>query len=262
MQTEITELLDTMPWHFHKEISPSSEYARCEEMVDIFKWLMNTMCIHNISPHRFMTQFYEKSVVVEDRTKTEIFIQRLRKKEEPIAIFDLDGVICDRDEELYRFFRTRYKKSDGDLPITQLDPKDYAQLKYDFYESGGFTTCEPIAEIVQVLNSAPGSIPILLLSSRDTKAHPRLHYNTLWWLTARGISYDGLIFAAEKDKAILNWVHPESILFDDDEQQIERMRRICHVYHVDPDTRPEFHANVIQSELRSLHKRREVHGFK
>lgn len=224
MMSEVQELMDCRSWMLHKKPPNSTRYNTITEMVDVYKWLLNVMILHDVTPEEFKTVFIQKSRVVEDRIKTEVFV---RSGPGPCLVCDIDGVICDRDTVLLDFVNSKSGtsfQSIRDLKAT-LSAKEYALCKKNFYESDSFEKCPPMESSIRALRSLAGSVPIVLLTARNVKRDANLHFHTLRWLEAHKVPYSALLFDEEKDRA-LHWASPSSIGIDDDPEQVERMNRV------------------------------------
>lgn len=243
MIAEAQELMDTQPWYLHKKPQASTRYATVTEMVDCFKWLLNLLVLHGVSAAEFQTTFEEKSFVVKDRIRTEVFVH---SNPGPCLILDLDGVLCDRDSRLVDFYDKNWRRYDegvrewhlktfGKESVSTmydlrqvLSAAAYERLKFDFYESGEFFNCLPFSDVLDTAKYAAGEgVPVVLLSSRSVRKHPRLHFLTIGWLESHQVEYDALIFADDKDKALVGWADRRCVLWDDDDRFIETVKRIC-----------------------------------
>jgi hypothetical protein len=225
--SEAQELMDCVPWMLHKPIGrgDSTRKATVTEMIDVFKWLLNLMILHEVSFNEFNLEFCEKSTVVESRIKASQFA---RKEKGPILVLDMDGVLCDRDTKLLQFVNkcSGFKFDTIKAAKAYLGQKDYEGFKFRFYEEIGFGTCEEISEVTSLLKKIIG-VPILVLTARDVKRHPGLHFKTIQWLHDSGIQYDALVCMSEKEKALASWCHPGSCFVDDDPTNIERVSLVC-----------------------------------
>ena len=244
---EAMELLACEPWHFHKKPAKATRYTMITEAVDVFKWLLNVMIVHNIQHDEFLRVFCEKSAVVENRVATEVFV---KSNPGPCLILDLDGVLCDRDSALLEFAKTpaltvkEFKASIGQ--------KQYERVKRAFFDSDNFASCKPKKAEIEMLNSCRGDVPVVILTARDVKTHARCHFVTIEWLHTHGIAYDALICYPEKDRALAGWCSHDSIAIDDEQEQIERMMHVCdaHRYFSSP--------LLIRTSLETLKERRNA----
>jgi hypothetical protein len=64
---EIFEFLDCAPWKFERENEGKSREVLMEEMVDIFKYYIRLLVVHNVTPEEFKKAFDKKSDIVERR---------------------------------------------------------------------------------------------------------------------------------------------------------------------------------------------------
>ena len=255
MIAECQELMDCRPWMLHKKPPAMSKYTTTTEMVDVFKFLLNLMILHGVTPTEFSAAFNQKSLVVEDRIRTEVFV---RSRPGPVLVCDLDGVLVDRDSQLLEFIRKSTEAPEISLEEAKkrIGPRLYERYKYQFYDSDSFYNCKPYPDAVKMYQALKKDIPVVILTARDVKRHAGIHYYTLKWLRDNFIEYDALIFYEEKDKALVGWCDPQSIAIDDEERQVERMNRICDAWKYDPNDR--FGHQMFANAFEELRNRRNA----
>jgi len=228
LTSEVAELLDCVDWKLHAREKPPDHYAVIEECVDVWKFLMDVLYIHNVTDDEFLDVFEQKSVVVENR----MAIERLKKLydgsfQTPLFISDLDGVLADRDESMLAYVNDRFVrdfKSVDEMRQT-ISANEYHEMKDDWYESGGFEKVEVIEEQAAIFREAPGLR--MICTSRDVDRYPQLAYQTIEWVkTHFGNAITGVVFAKEKDKALW-WVPREGTVAVDDEEDLSR---VCTYY--------------------------------
>lgn len=228
--SEGQELMDCEPWYFHKKPAAATRYTMITEMVDVWKWLMNLMHVHQVTPQEFVSVFCEKSTVVESRILAETFA---RSKPGPILVIDLDGVLIDRDSALMSYChntcgtRTQHCKTPKDVRLC-VGGQAYAKLKTGFYQSKFFDWCKPMVPAIEALNTAKAAgVGVLILTARPVKKHARLHFQTIKWLHEHGVQYQALVCMEEKGKALESWCDPSSIFLDDEQANIDDVAPIC-----------------------------------
>lgn len=217
---EVMEANKCVPWELHKQRDAAPRYSMIEEMVDIHKFNMNLMALHDVTPEEFVKVLREKSIVVQHRVLYEEFRD---KKKGPLMIVDLDGVLCDRDQAM----RLMFPELDltRDLSVkNQLDPRAYERLKVEFFQNGGFKSIQPTKFASAAMRDCKA--PILILTSRDRKKFPGIEYQTIHWLNANGITYGAVRFSGEKDSG-MSWIDPLSEFLDDEGHNVVRMSRLC-----------------------------------
>lgn len=64
---EVFEFLDCEPWKFERDNEGKSRDILLEELVDIFKYYIRLLVVHEVSPEEFLKAFNEKSDIVERR---------------------------------------------------------------------------------------------------------------------------------------------------------------------------------------------------
>lgn len=268
---EIEELVRTADWKIHSKGSLATTRTILQEIIDVQKFLINLAVLHGVTPDEFEEAFDQKSDVVEQRVLLEVMKQKAADgKLGPVLVCDLDGVLCARDTALIRFANARcgticrecdlarmpgdhcacgtctrcgkYKEFMREVPPVKstsefranYGQKAYETLKRDFYESGGFlTTWVCVAALNSLKRARASGIPILICTSRDIKRYPHLEYETHKWLAYNGVPYDGIIFAAEKERA-LTWIDRRSIAIDDEQEHIDKLVFVCdaHKYYM------------------------------
>lgn len=230
--SEAQELMDCVPWMLHKPVGrgQSTRLGKITEMVDVFKWLMNLMILHGVSAEEFYEVYNMKSTVVCSRCDANDFV---KSRPGPCLILDLDGVLVDRDSRLLAFLNQGSKPHLQATSISYWKKREglaaYEKAKHDFYEGPGFTDCPEIQETVSLIKQAT-DIPIVILTARDVRNHPRLHFDTIEWLDNHSICYKALICMADKAKALVGWCHKESVFVDDEREHVEAVSTVCHAW--------------------------------
>lgn len=79
---EVHELMDCVPWKFHRTQEPLSREDLLEEMVDCQKLLLNVMLLHGVNKREFRRAFARKSDIVEKRALHEDLAEKVRQMEE------------------------------------------------------------------------------------------------------------------------------------------------------------------------------------
>jgi len=77
---EVFEFLDCAPWKFERKNEGKSRDMLLEELVDIFKYYIRLLVVHEITPEEFLEAFNKKSDIVERRLLNGItFYDRVEK---------------------------------------------------------------------------------------------------------------------------------------------------------------------------------------
>ena len=67
LSKEVSEVLDCQPWKFERGMEAESREKLLEELVDVFKFYIRLLVIHDITPEEFQKAFDIKSDIVEKR---------------------------------------------------------------------------------------------------------------------------------------------------------------------------------------------------
>lgn len=241
IMSETQELMDCVPWMLHKPIGRGqlTRKATVVEMIDIFKWLLNVMDLHEVTAEEFYREFCEKSAVVESRIRATKFAL---SNPGPCLILDMDGVLVDRDTRLLAFINKKVQEGMQEVFTTlsraksTMGQRTYEKLKTEFYQGTYFKECVGIAEVCDQVRK-PLGIPVVILTARDVKNHPGLHFQTIEWLHKNDIQYDALICMGEKAKALAAWCDERSVFVDDDKHNVDDVANVCHsVIYTHPAT--------------------------
>lgn len=231
LHSEIDELVRCANWKVHQQTKPASKATATLEMVDVFKFLLTLMAIHDISADAFVAAFMDKSRVVARR----VAVERMRHaatcgRLPPLLVCDLDGVVCARDTALLAFIhaQTRTAYDSTGAVKAAVGQHGYERLKDAFYEAGGFKTAMVVEAAANSLRYAKAKdVTILIVTARDIKRFPTIEVDTYRWLDDNNIPADAVLFAAEKERAIAGLVPRLSIAIDDEEQNVVRLRYVC-----------------------------------
>ncbi|GAF75852.1 unnamed protein product [marine sediment metagenome] len=64
---EVSEVLDCLPWKFERKMETVSREHLLEELVDVFRFYVRLLIIHNVTEKEFQEAFDSKSEIVERR---------------------------------------------------------------------------------------------------------------------------------------------------------------------------------------------------
>lgn len=67
LHSELTEVLNTVPWKRHRQVTAEPRQRLLEELVDVQKFLWGLMVIHGVTLEELEREFHTKSTVVEER---------------------------------------------------------------------------------------------------------------------------------------------------------------------------------------------------
>lgn len=233
LSSEVDEVLQCADWKIHRRGSKASTRSIATECVDVFKFLMNIMLIHGISPSQFFDAFQEKSKVVRAR----VMWEKARDSEcKVFFVCDLDGILCDRDTALLASITAETGAMFSTVRSVKeaLTRAEYEVAKRRFYESGGFLDAEPIRENIAVLRGC--NAPILIVTSRDVKRYPNIEAETHEWLRLHKVPHAAVAFGLEKDREVM-WIDRRSVAIDDEAQHWVEFSRVCQArrYNYPPD---------------------------
>lgn len=232
---EVDELVRCGDWKIHQRGEIAQKGDIVQEAVDVFKFLINLMLLHGVSPVEFYEGFARKSTVVEKRVPLEVMKEQSKAGTlGPILICDLDGVLCARDTALLRFAKqvTGLDYESLQAYKQQQGQREYEGLKRIYYRLNGFLHV-PIVEATktEIVRARDLGIPILFATSRDIKRFPQLEWETHAWLASHQVPYDAIVFGAEKEIA-LAWLNDRrSIAVDDELEHVEKLVYVCEARH-------------------------------
>jgi uncharacterized HAD superfamily protein len=238
--SEIDELLQgTGEWKIHKKFKNQNprENVICEELVDMTKFIINIALIWNISPEKFVKEFKRKSMVNVQKFRQEEILNSLSKREK-IAVFDLDGVICNYPENWLEFlnnkFYTSYRLNDVkdlELIAPEIPRKEYYEAKFEFRESGlEALSPKPIKYSKKVLEYLKrNGYTIVILSSRPYRKHKRLFADTIQWLNIHKIPFDCILWDENKEERIIKEIPNISFIVEDNPETVYKLSKIGNI---------------------------------
>ena len=215
---EVYEILNLYPWKLHRKINVDYNKENfIEELIDVQKFLINIAIVNNVSVEEYFKKFVEKSAVVDQRYRQEFQLQNL-KSAKNIAVFDLDGVLCDYDNFFTKEFNRKYKTNYINIEIIkQKAYKQYIEFK-DIYRATGYKRRIPVIRrvknIVRYLKIK--HFKIIIISARPYKKYSRIFSDTLHWLKINNIKFDALYFDEEKEVKIIKELKNISFVVEDD----------------------------------------------
>jgi len=260
LNVEAIEILQELNWKMHREktynqYNPIKISNIREECIDVFKYLLSIMQFWNMTPEKFIEEFYRKSDLVELRYKQEKQLKLITDKN--VVGIDLDGCIANYPQSYYDFIFKKIGKKiedDGSYKIYDnvakaLGERKAKLLKHEYRESGQkkFVSCinEP-DKITSKLKKL--GYKIIILSSRPCKEYPRIAEDTMFWLKNNNIKYDALFFDENKDEKIIQKFPKLNFMIEDHgDNALKIAKRGYKVFLVDkPYNRGIKHNNVIR----------------
>jgi len=223
--SEIDELLaSTGRWKLHKmsgSIPLKSGIA--EELVDMFKYIVNIALIWNISAEEFFKMFMDKSEIVEFKYEMEKNLNLIKRC--PVIAVDFDGVLNSYPKEWLDYLNsTVLARSYNKIFVTVSDAKkfmgeqQYAFLKERFREEGGELLYKPNTEIIDALSEIKESFPdvsVVVLTSRPVWRNKRFFMDSLKWLRENNVPFDAILWAFDKEDKLLDFSRVICVIEDE-----------------------------------------------
>lgn len=209
LMTEVTELLEEINWAPHKQKKKIIRSNIAEEIIDIFKYLLNVCLIWDISAKEFIKEFYRKTTVVEQKFINKELIEKLAKSKAKVCAVDLDGVLVDYPRCWVDFVNKKLGKDYKDLfeARAKTNKLTYLKLKNLYRESGykrKLNAVKGASKFTQTLRRK--GYKIIILTARPYKRYARLFADTKYWLDRKNIKYDAILFDANKHLTIIKQV--------------------------------------------------------
>ncbi len=223
---ELSEVLDCINWKSHRREDKNFSLSNLtEELIDVFKYLINIAVVWDISPERFDEVFDSKTAVVLQRHKQEFFKAEPGEK---VCAIDLDDVL----NEFQSYFAKIYNEKHGTSFKTEREIKkninslEYAEFKNWWRESG-------IKAHIPVKTGAPEftrslrnkNYRIIIISSRPYKQYSRIFPDTMYWLKKNKITYDDLYFEEDKHLKILKHFPNLSFMVEDNDKYARQVAK-------------------------------------
>jgi len=236
--TEIDELLKaTGKWKkvLQEDVPPSISGIN-EELIDIFKFLINIALLWHITPQEFVEEFFRKSEV--NWTKFKMATLPLEEPldvDQKIIVFDLDGVLCKYPEHWISYLNKNVKIVGGPIIFEQvkslgaiasgLERRRYDDFKRKYREEGQELTVPPMEGAEEVTKTLKGrGYKIIILTRRPVQTHKRLYADTISWLREHKIVFDGIFWSeGEKENELRRMFSKMPIVVEDDPEQASRL---------------------------------------
>jgi len=221
MISEIDELLaSTGTWKIHKRYGKKElpkKSGITEELVDMFKYLVNIAILWDISPKEFIKVFWKKSEVVRFKYLQDKLL--LEIKDKPVVITDLDGVVNSYPNEWLAYLRRKLKIKIKNLNEAKekIPPDVYQKLKHEFRENGGELKYKPNKPIIEFLSQLKkNGYHIVILTSRPVWNVKRYYSDTLEWLRKYNVPFDCILWTWEKGKKLFETFSNVVLVLEDD----------------------------------------------
>lgn len=215
LHSEITEVLNNVPWKRHRFIGASDRTALLEELVDVQKFLWGLMVIWGTTPQELERAFNRKSEVVEQRFRQDHELPKL-VGEKKVVIVDIDGVVA-RWEESFNHWAWETHKLTKDLFAKDEDPGLRTRLKDEIHATGGMRNLMPDAAAINAIDKLEAAgYTIVWLTARPVSKHPRVVGDTVEWLEEHDLPTNYIYYSDyNKHLFVLEKFPLAAALFDD-----------------------------------------------
>jgi hypothetical protein len=219
MLSEVDELLSaTGSWKMHKnEGQIPLKSGITEELVDLFKYVINIAVIWNITPKDFVEMFSTKSEVVLYKLLTDKRLDYIRESGLPTILVDLDGTLNSYPKEWLKFFNDLRSRNCKTVEEAKKY-KDYANLHDVFREHDGELSFEVNTVLRSILNDIKTSYPqvqVVVLTSRPVWRNKRYFADTLKWLRNNKVPFDGIVWGFDKAEEVKRFENVVCVIEDD-----------------------------------------------
>lgn len=239
-ESELHELLRTLPWKKHRNIPVAVNRGHMrDEIADVLKCAVSIFQICGQTPETLIEAYWSKTAVVRQRYQEE-WVKRL---DQPCAIIDIDQVLCDYISGMggwLRHYASHLIAADHVLKLIMdraylnseslgISGEEWKRLKHEFRVSGAkrwlpaFQDARPFLEAIR-----RRGMQIVLLTSRPVDRYPNLYTDTLLWLERHSLPYDFILWSLDKGERVLESGLREHVrLFvDDDRRFIDQMSQL------------------------------------
>ena len=239
-ESELHELLRTLPWKKHRNIPVSVNRGHMrDEVADVFKCVLSLFQIVGQTPETVVEAYWSKTAVVRQRYQEE-WVKRIDR---PCAVVDIDQVLCDYITGICDWI---HRYSSSMVPIERLqsiittrayvnaqrlgiDEEAWKKLKHEFRVSGGkrFLPAFPDAHVFLTALQRRG-LQIVLLTSRPVDRYPNIYTDTLLWLDRNELPYDFIWWAHDKGERVLEAGLRQHVrlFLDDDRRFIDQISKL------------------------------------
>ena len=247
---ELSEVLDCFNWKTHRKIDTKFVQSNLEEeIIDVFKYLINICIFWNIDEKIFEKAFDKKTEVVLQRRKQE-FLKPI--KGEKVCAIDLDDTL----NEWHKFFVKTFNEKNGTHFLSDAEIRRgtnslvYADFKH-WWRNSGVKKDIPVkkgaAEITKYLKKQ--GYRIVIISSRPYKQYFRLFPDTIDWLNDNKITFDDIYFEEDKHLKILKYFPELKFMIENDMRYVEQVVREGYkVFYLNEECNGAGHFRLIESK--------------
>jgi len=187
LHSEITEVLNNVPWKRHRFIGAADRDALLEELVDVQKFLWGLMMIWGVTPGELSRAFTRKSDIVEQRFKQDHLLPR-QVTSDKVVIVDIDDVVANWEEGFESWVRLQHPELKDEDYWSSNDPGLRQRLKDEMHAAGGMKSLAVLDGTASAVNLlCQHGYTIVWLTARPIGRHPRLTGDTVTWLQSVGL---------------------------------------------------------------------------
>lgn len=212
-ESELHELLRTLPWRKHRRLPIQFNEAHAhEEGIDAFKFMISILQIIGIdSLEQLIEVYWRKTAVVRQRYQEE-WVQKIDR---PCVVIDIDNVLCDYILGFVNWLQQTGKSVPVDFDFLRetrpfltaktlsVTEEEWQRWKHEF-RIGGFKRTLPVfadAYTFMYRMRCDGDL-IVLLTSRPIDRYPNIFTDTILWLNDNRLPYDFVWWATDKAERI------------------------------------------------------------
>lgn len=224
LHSEITEVLNNVPWKRHRFIGASNREALLEELVDVQKFLWGLMQLWNVTSPELERAFERKSFVVEQRFAQDHELPKLVMNKK-IVIVDIDGVVANWDGGFARWCQEMHQREPSEY-AKNVDPGLRQVLKESIHATGGMLELPTYPYSLRAIDKLEGAgYTIVWLTARPVSKHPRVVGDTVKWLDFHDLPTEYIYYSDYNKHLFVGEKFPlAAALFDDTPEIVANAR--------------------------------------
>lgn len=235
LHSELTEVLNNVPWKPHRFTQLSNRDQLLEELVDVLKYLLGLMQVWKVTPNELVRIFEKKSQVVEQRFNQDYLLPS-HLVSSKVAIVDIDDTVADWSGGFQRWVEENEPGIKPDSYAKHVDPGLRTRLKKKAHESGHMEKLPLIQgakEGIKALEEA--GYVIMWLTARPISECPRLILDTVAWLKQQSLPSNYVFYSdLNKHLFVVDHLPTAQVLFDDDVEIVAHAKEAgIKAYHVE-----------------------------
>lgn len=223
---ELSEVLECFNWKSHRKEDKRFTHSNLnEEIIDVFKYLINICIMWDISVKDFNQTFDDKTMVVEQRYRQEFMKQ---SNDEKTCAIDLDDVLNEWEKYIVKTFN--FKKNKKYVTIEEIqsktNPVEYSDFKH-WWRDCGIKRKIPVKKGAEELTKylKEKGYRIIIISSRPYREYSRLFPDTIYWLKKNNITFDDLYFEENKHIKILKFFPKLEFMIEDNPKYAKQVAK-------------------------------------